>query len=171
MNKVIFCEVNYSKITCLFWVFVKLSQGLYKHNGYMYRAYKFSFIWDKPLQQCFEVNEASQFITDKNTEFHLQYEINNCQQRKQALNLISGTTEAATAISFHPFEVYKDRQQTPTLQKLPKMFLITFLNFLKCKLKTLTHSKKCFYFQHFEAVMVYYFALDSMSIIYNSKQS
>lgn len=25
-----FCEVNYSKVTCLFWVFVKLSQSLYK---------------------------------------------------------------------------------------------------------------------------------------------
>lgn len=28
--------------------------------------------------QCLEVNEPSQFITDKNTEFYLQYEINNC---------------------------------------------------------------------------------------------
>lgn len=130
---VIFCEVNYSKITCLFCIFAKLSQGLYKHKGYMYCTFKFSFIWDKPLQQCFEVNEPSQFITDKNTEFHLQYEINNCQQCKQALNLISGTTEAATAISFYTFEIYKDRQKTPTLQKLPKMFSITFLYFFKMK--------------------------------------
>lgn len=61
--------------------------------------------------------------------FHLQYEMNNCQLCKQVLNLISGTTEAATAISFHTFDIHKDRQQTLTLQKLPKMVLITFLIF------------------------------------------
>lgn len=44
---------------------------------------------------------------------------------------MSGTAEAVSVISFHTFEMDKDRQQTLTLQKVPRLFLITFLNFFK----------------------------------------
>lgn len=89
------------------------------------------------------------------------------------MNFISSTAEAATVICFHIFEMYKDRQQALTLQKLPKLFLITFLNVLNEDLRPLIfviRSRAYLYFQHCETVMVYYLVLDRrMSVIYNFK--